>query len=173
VLKLGDKLGRTRLSILIATLLVFALAAQADAAAGSIHLAGPRTNTFGTFFNYQVTGRAESAANHVVVWEQFYRRSGCASSYAAERARTGARRYSITVFVNEPVAPQSSYALTAHFYASHLGEHGVCAYLINLASGRTYAHAAAWWRNLSASAAPAPASSFWVPALRSTAIQIG
>jgi len=157
VLTVGNKLARTCLTILTATLLAFALAAQADAAAGSIRLAGPHTNTFDTFFNYQVTGRAEGAANHVVVWEQFYRRSGCASTYAAERARTGARRYSITVFVNEPVAPHAAYALTAHFYASHLGEHGVCAYLINLASGHTYAHAAAWWKNMSASAAPAPA----------------
>jgi uncharacterized membrane protein len=38
-----------------------------------------------------------------------------------------------------------AYSVTAHFGAAHLGVHGIRAYLINLSTGETYAHAGALW----------------------------
>jgi hypothetical protein len=37
--------------------------------------------------------------------------------------------------------------VVAAFGAQNLGTHGMCAYLINLSSGATYAHGQIWWNN--------------------------
>jgi hypothetical protein len=40
-----------------------------------------------------------------------------------------------------------NFSLVAQFYASHLGTHGICSYLIHKSTGKTYAHASLWWTN--------------------------
>ena len=43
--------------------------------------------------------------------------------------------------------PTLSYSTVAAFGAQNLGTHGMCAYLINLSTGTTYAHSQVWWNN--------------------------
>ena len=50
------------------------------------------------------------------------------------------------MFENRSVS--NHYSIVEQFGAAHLGEHGICAYLINLTTGDTYAYAAiAFWTN--------------------------
>jgi hypothetical protein len=109
----------------------------------SVH--GPKTNTLGQKFNFTITGRASGPANYLYAWEQRIPGSGCASTYAAEKARTTS--YQLEQVVASHVS--GPYSLVAGFSAHHLGEHGICAYLINESSGTTYAHAGAFWTNVS------------------------
>jgi hypothetical protein len=109
----------------------------------SVH--GPTTNTLGQKFNFTITGKAAGPANYLYAWEQRIPGSGCASTYAAEKARTTS--YQLEQVVASPVS--GPYSLVAGFSAHHLGEHGICAYLINESSGTTYAHAGAFWTNVS------------------------
>ena len=116
------------------------------AAGSSLRLSGPTSNKVGTAFDYTISGVAISPADYVVAWEQFYPQEGCASTYAAESTRTFfPNTYGLTLFENRTVS--HNYTLVEHFGAAHLGKHGICAYLIDLATGDTYADAGAFWTN--------------------------
>jgi hypothetical protein len=51
----------------------------------------------------------------------------------------------LTLFENRNVSHH--YSVVEQFGAVHLGKHGICAYLINLSTGDTYAYAGAFWTN--------------------------
>ena len=53
--------------------------------------------------------------------------------------------YELTLWTNVEVA--GSFNVIAHFGATHPGVHGICAYVINLASGQTYAAGGSFWTN--------------------------
>ena len=112
---------------------------------GTLTLSGPTANKLDARFSYTISGSASGAADHVVAWEQYNELGGCAATYDVERARSGSAAYELSLFVNSAVT--ASYSLVARFDAIHAGTHGLCAYLINDASGQTYAHAGAWWTN--------------------------
>jgi hypothetical protein len=115
-------------------------------AGNSLRLSGPKSNKMGSDFNYTISGTASSPANYVVAWEQFYPNGGCASTYLEESTRAFLPdTYGLTLWVNRTVS--HNYSLLAQFGAAHLGKHGVCAYLINLTTGDTYAYAGAFWTN--------------------------
>ena len=139
--------------IAVAALLTLAATATAVQAAGgsTLALSGSHRNTLGQNFNYTIHGFAAAPANRVVAWEQFYKRTGCAHTYLAEKARTSQTAvYGLTLWDNTAVTPNGSYSLLARFGAANVGKHGICAYLIDAASGVTYAHADAWWVNVKA-----------------------
>ncbi len=112
-------------------------------------LSGPATNTMGTNFNYVIAGSGGGPANRVVAWEQYSKLSGCAPTFAGEAARAfhPPSTYGLTVWTSQAVS--GTYSVTAAFGADNLGVHGVCAYLINYTTGQTYAHAGAFWTNVS------------------------
>ena len=93
----------------------------------------------------------------MVAWEQFIPGPGCASTYAAESTRDlSGNNFEITMWRLETpggfgatgrVASGSHYSFLARFGAANAGKHGICAYLINLATGNTYADAGAFWVN--------------------------
>ncbi|MGA3352033.1 MAG: hypothetical protein ABSD85_02465 [Acidimicrobiales bacterium] len=114
-------------------------------AGSSLKLTGPKTNKMGAGFVYKISGTAKGAANFVVAWEQFYEQSGCAKTYAAESTRAFQPSYAVTLFLDEAVS--HSFSTREDFYAEHSGKHGICAYLINLSTGDTYASAGAFWTN--------------------------
>ncbi len=121
---------------------------DAQAAGNSLHLSGPASNVMGQNFNYVIRGDATGPANHIVAWEQVNKLSGCATTYAAESTRAilqPASLYGVYLWNNQSVA--GSYSVTAHFGAAHLGVHGICAYLIDLSTGATYAYGGAFWNN--------------------------
>jgi hypothetical protein len=104
----------------------------------------------GSDFNYVLSGSASGPANRVVAWEQAEKASGCAATFAAEASRAlfqPTSIYELTVWTNRAVS--GSYSVTAAFGARNLGVHGICAYLINYTTGETYAHAGAFWTNVS------------------------
>jgi hypothetical protein len=117
----------------------------ASAAGSTMSLKGPTSNVLGQAFTYRMFGHATGKADYVVAWEQFHKHNGCASTYAAESTRTFQKKYSLSLFQNKKVKGQYSFKL--HFGAANPGTHGLCSYLINLSSGKTYAHASAWWNN--------------------------
>ena len=113
----------------------------------SLELNGPKTNKLGTDFKYVISGRADSPANYLVAWEQYYPQRGCAATYAAESTRTFLpSTYGLTLWLNRPVS--GNYSVIAAFGAAHPGEHGMCAYLISLTTGDTYAYGGAFWDNV-------------------------
>jgi hypothetical protein len=121
---------------------------SATAAGNSLQLSGPASNVMGQNFNYVISGDATGPANHIVAWEQVNKQSGCATTYAAESTRAilqPAGLYGVYLWDNQAVA--GTYSVTARFGAAHLGVHGICAYLINLSTGVTYAHGGAFWTN--------------------------
>ncbi len=121
--------------------------AGSRSAESTLRLSGPKTNKIGTDFDYTVSGHASGAANSVVAWEQFNEQSGCASTYAAESTRVFLQStYELTLWLNRSVS--SNYSLLARFGADHSGRHGMCAYLINLSSGDTYAYGGAFWTSV-------------------------
>jgi hypothetical protein len=121
--------------------------ARSRSADSSLRLSGPKTNKIGTDFDYTISGYASGAANYVVAWEQFNEQSGCATTYAAESTRVFLQStYELTLWLNRSVS--SNYSLLARFGADHSGKHGICAYLINLSSGDTYAYGGAFWTNV-------------------------
>jgi hypothetical protein len=61
--------------------------AGSKSAGSSLKLSGPKTNRFGTDFDYTISGAASGAANYLVAWEQYYPQKGCATTYAAESTR--------------------------------------------------------------------------------------
>jgi hypothetical protein len=141
-------MSRARLTIAAAICALAASSATVYASGGStMKVAGPRHNALGTNFNYTISGVAGGGANRVVAWEQFHRLGGCAETYVAEKGRTGSSAYEITLWVNAAVTSGGHYALVARFGAANAGEHGICAYLINAASGKTFAHGGGWWVN--------------------------
>jgi hypothetical protein len=112
----------------------------------SLRLTGPKNNKADTTFTYTVSGEANGGADFLVAWEQFYPVSGCAKTYAAESTRTWQPKYgALTVFLDQDVS--HGFSTKEQFYAEHPGKHGICAYLINLATGDTYVYAGAFWNN--------------------------
>jgi hypothetical protein len=112
----------------------------------SLKLSGPKNNRMDTSFDYTISGTATGSANYLVAWEQYYPQSGCARTYAAESTRVFLPyTYGLTLFVNKAVSHK--YSSVEAFEAAHLGKHGICAYLINLASGDTVANGGAFWTN--------------------------
>jgi hypothetical protein len=127
------------------------LASPASAGSYSLKLSGPPVNKMGAAFSYVISGSGGGPANRVVAWEQYYKKSGCAPTFAAESVRAifqPSSAYGLTSWTNEAVS--GSYSVSAAFGASNLGVHGICAYLINYTTGETYAEAGAFWRNVAA-----------------------
>ena len=145
------RVGLASLAVLVALTAVpagISLAATARSHSGgsTLKLSGPRSNKLDASFTYTISGNAEGAANYLVAWEQFYPRSGCATTYAAESTRAFLPyTYDLTLFLNRSVS--GNYSASEGFAAIHAGKHGMCAYLINLTSGDTYAYAGAFWTN--------------------------
>jgi hypothetical protein len=137
------------LAMLIAVPAAMSQASTASSRSGgsSLNLNGPKTNKYGTDFRYTISGTASGPADYLVAWEQYYPQSGCASTYSAESARTFLPdTYGLTLWLNRSVS--GSYSALAEFGAAHLGKHGMCAYLINLSTGDTYAFGGAFWTNV-------------------------
>jgi hypothetical protein len=145
--------SRRRRALAIAALVAaFSLGTELSASApaagpSTLKLMGSHSNVLGTDFKYVISGYAAAPADRVIAWYQFYQRRGCASTYAAERARAGSAFYELAVFVRAAVKPNASYSETAWLRAYNRGTHGICAYLYDAATGTTYAHAGAWWNN--------------------------
>jgi hypothetical protein len=120
--------------------------AVAVAVSNSLHVSGPTSNKLGAPFNEEISGYAKGAANFVAAWEHYYPHSGCAATYAAESTRAFLpNTYGLTLWVDQSV--HGKYSITAQFGAANLGKHGMCAYLISLPSGNTYAHGGIFWTN--------------------------
>jgi len=112
----------------------------------SLRLSGPKTNKLDASFSYTISGMASGSANYLVAWEQYYPQSGCAKTYAAESTRVFLPyTYGLTLFLSKSVS--ENFSASESFAALHPGKHGMCAYLISLASGDTYAYAGAFWTN--------------------------
>jgi hypothetical protein len=139
---------RGRFILAAAWALLVATSTAAYAASNPLKLSGAAKNTLGQNFNWTISGFAGGDANRVVAYEQFYKHSGCASTYLAEKARLSESSYAVTLWSNQAVGPHAHYSLVAQFGADHAGVHGICAYLINHSTGRTYPHAGAWWHNV-------------------------
>lgn len=139
--------GMTAVALAAAT--VPAVTGSASASGSTLHVSGPTSNLMHTNFNESISGFAVSPANYVVAWEQFYKHTtGCASTFAAESTRAFfPRTWGLTTWLARPVSPGHHYSVVAAFGAQNLGTHGMCAYLINLSSGATYAHGQIWWNN--------------------------
>lgn len=126
----------------------FASSATRSVTGNSLHISGPTSNQQGMNFNETISGVANSPANYVVAWEQFYKHAGCAATFAQESTRAFfVNKYGLTTWLAKPVSPGGNYTAVAHFGAQNLGVHGMCAYLINLSTGATYAHDGIWWTN--------------------------
>jgi len=141
---------RRRLILATALALLVASSTAAYAASNSLELSGAAKNTLGQDFNWTIRGFGGGDANRVVAYEQFYKHSGCASTYLGEKARLSKPSYAVTLWLNQAVGPHAHYSLVAQFGADHAGVHGICAYLINRRTGETYAHAGGWWDNVAA-----------------------
>jgi hypothetical protein len=148
----GSRPNRRPILVLFGAFFVVAFtlgpASSALAAGGTLRVSGPASNVMGQNFNYVISGIAPALANRVVVWEQDNKASGCAPTFAAESARAlldPTAMYGLTLRSN--LAVSGSYSVTARFGAAQLGVHGMCAYLINLATGATYASSGAFWTN--------------------------
>ncbi|HTX09959.1 MAG TPA: hypothetical protein VME22_15170 [Solirubrobacteraceae bacterium] len=139
---------RGRFILAAALALLVASSTTAYAADNSLKLSGAAKNQLGQNFNWTISGFAGGAANRVVAYEQFYKKSGCASTYAAEKGRVSKPSYAVTLWLSRSV--HAHYSLVAEFGADHAGVHGICAYLINRLSGQTYEHAGGWWDNVAA-----------------------
>jgi hypothetical protein len=133
-------------AVVAATALV--LSTGALAAGSSIVLRGPHVNKFGTAFKYTASGSASGPANFVWGWEAPYG-TMCASKYSAESKRPG-----IFLFVNKSVAKNARFSITINFLARNLERHRFCAYVVNKASRKTFAHAETTWTNTSSGTAP-------------------
>jgi hypothetical protein len=153
--QMGMRMLRRGLLISVgATMLFVGSAAISQASTAGSHstgsslaLTGPKTNKFGTDFSYTISGTAAGAADYLVAWEQYYPQKGCATTYAAESTRAFLpSTYALTLWLNRPVS--GAYSVRTAFGAAHLGKHGMCAYLINLSTGDTYAHGGAFWTNV-------------------------
>jgi hypothetical protein len=142
-------MSRARLILAVALAVLAVSSTAAYAAGNSLKLSGAAKNTLGQDFNWTITGFAGGQANRVVAYEQFYKHSGCAATYLAEKGRMSSSSYAVTLWLNR--AAHGHYSLVAEFGAAHAGVHGICAYLINHRTGDTFAHAGGWWDNVAAS----------------------
>jgi len=123
------------------------LPGTASASTYTLHVSGPISNLMGVNFNETISGVTASPANYVVAWEQFYKHTGCASTFAQESTRAFfSTTWGLTAWLAKPVSP-GHYSAVARFGARNLGTHGMCAYLINISTGTTYAHSSIWWNN--------------------------
>jgi len=123
------------------------LPGAASASGYSLHVSGPVSNLMGVNFNETISGVTASPANYVVAWEQFYKHTGCAATFAQESTRAFfSGTWGLTAWLAKPVSA-GHYSAVARFGARNLGTHGMCAYLINLSTGTTYAHGSIWWTN--------------------------
>jgi hypothetical protein len=150
------RLIRSRRAQLAASAAVIGLAlvpAMGVAVSYSLHVSGPTSNKIGTPFIEETPRHAKGAANFVVAREQYYRHSGRAATYAVERTRAFLpSTYRRTLWVDQSVHGNDS--ITAHYGAANLGTHGMCAYLIGLSSGNTYAHGGIFWANHTSASRP-------------------
>lgn len=133
---------------LVLGLSVLSVAAAASAhrvpACGSnrIGVRGPTHNSSDTFFNETVFGCATNSADYVISGEQRIRGAGCASSYREEVSGGG--------FSQWPTGTgrvRGRFSLVAKFYAHNPGTHGICSYLVNRATKKTYGHGGLFWTN--------------------------
>ena len=123
------------------------LSTPALASSYSLSVSGPTSNLMGANFNETISGVSSSPANYVVAWEQFYKNTGCATTFAQESTRAFfSGTWGLTAWLAKPVSA-GRYSALARFGARNLGVHGMCAYLINLSTGTTYAHGSIWWNN--------------------------
>jgi hypothetical protein len=123
------------------------LPTTASATTYSMRVTGPISNLMNANFNEAISGVSSSPANYVVAWEQFYKRTGCATTFAQESTRAFfSSTWGLTAWLAQPVRA-GGYTAVARFGARNLGTHGMCAYLINLSTGATYAHSSIWWTN--------------------------
>jgi hypothetical protein len=145
-------LGRMTVYSLVVTvaagLMVSVASAGAPKRKNKLVITGPTANLFQTFFSETVSGYATGPANYVISGEQLNPAGGCASTFVAElhkpdfglwgrsRNRPGGTR---------PV--HGSFSTVARFWARNHSEHGICSYLINSKTRRTYAYASRWWNN--------------------------
>lgn len=122
--------------------------ASAATAKNTVGITGPTKNLFHTYFNETVSGYATGSANFVISGEQLYPAGGCASTYRLESHKgdwglwgTRPSRPGGTGFVH------GHFTTVARFWARNHNEHGICSYLVNRGTLKTYAHASRWWNN--------------------------
>jgi len=133
---------------LLAALLALAACSVADAASSTISLKGPTANNANVAFTYTISGNT-GQADFLVYYEQFNKLSGCSSTWAGEEARAlfDNNSYEITQPVTAPEHTNAKLSTAVSLFSRNPGVHGLCAYLISLANGNTYADASAWWTN--------------------------
>lgn len=142
---------RSLCCLLVASCAGLAIAISSAAAATSkntIKITGPTANLFHTFFNETVSGNAVSPANYVVSGEQLNPAGGCASTFVKERQTRHFGMWGTAPNRPGGTAPVHGHFKTvARFWARNHMEHGICSYLINRSTLKTYAHASRWWNN--------------------------
>ena len=117
-------------------------AAPAKSRPTSIAISGPTHNGFDTSFTETVSGFAKGQADYVISGEQLHVGNGCARKYKPE-----AKRKDWYQWPSGTGAAKGKFSFAAQFYASHHGEHGLCSYLINSTSDKTFRHAHIYWTN--------------------------
>ena len=123
---------------------------SATAATGknTLKITGPTANVYHTYFNETVSGNAISPANYVVSGEQLNPAGGCASTFVKERQKGGFGLWGTVRNRPGGTGPVHGHFTTvARFWARNHMEHGICSYLINRGTLKTYAHASRWWNN--------------------------
>jgi hypothetical protein len=108
----------------------------------TLKVTGPTSNTFNTSFKERVSGFAVSPANFLENLEQLNPGGGCASTYTAELGRSN-----VFAFPSGAVTPNHSYSMVVPFFARNHGRHGMCSYLINSTTRKTFAHGSIFWTN--------------------------
>ena len=144
--------GRKTVCFLAVTLAAGLAVSLASAAASkrknSIRITGPTSNLFHTYFNETVSGYATGPANYVVSGEQLNPPGGCATTFVAESRKSDFGLWGRTRSRPGGTRPvRGSFSTVARFWARNHSEHGICSYLINLKTRKTYAHASRWWNN--------------------------
>lgn len=135
------------IALTAATITIPTALSTAAASTDTMNVSGPTSNLMGANFNETISGVTSGPANYVAAWEQFYKNSGCAPTFAEESVRAFASRtWGLTAWLGRPVS-SGHYSLVAQFGARNAGTHGMCAYLINASTGATYAHGSIWWNN--------------------------
>lgn len=137
---------------LVAFIVGLGISASALAAGNSLTLRGPHVNTFGASFQYMASGSTHGGANYVYAWESPFGKS-CASTYRTESKRSG-----LALFVSKALAKNTHFSFVIPFMARNTEQHRLCAYVVNRASGATFAHAAASWKNVPAGSSPTTSS---------------
>ncbi len=144
---LGKRAAQS-LIVAAAGLAVLLASGAAASSTNTISVSGPTKNLYHTYFNETVSGYAVLPANFVVSGEQLYPAGGCASTYLAERHKRGFFLWGTSASRPGGTRPvHGSFSTVARFWARNHSEHGICSYLINRGTMRTYAHASLWWNN--------------------------